>query len=256
MGEPLILKAFQEAKDEQVRELLNAIDAETGNKLMEMLSEKYGFPVVEIEGQLVTSREYVNLLFEVADKNHLPTMWRGIGLNTRRLQAAGFENMTPIKAKLGINKFANDVLLPGWQEILVAGIHGRGERAMEIKKYLLGMEKYARMESHVQETEGKTLTEYASSRVQYPQTHEDIIRTVSNDTISISKNRYIELLEGEVRILRLWRPNTNKPPRPLSAREKEEALILRKEGLGYIRIARITGRSPTTIRKFLTRMKL
>lgn len=250
MKKLMVIRAFKEGKKEQVHKILAEIDRETSNYIMRSLSEEHGFPVVEVDGTLVTSMEYVNLLFDVNTVRYLPKKFKKFKLATMRLSdPCALKLSTDIRSALGLHKKASDVLLPGWPEIFIAGIQGRGERSNEIKQYLLGAERYARAEIHTQVTTGKTLREHIQKTVEHPQTHKDIIEAVSDNAITISKDEYIGLLQCKVRLLE--KPKSRRKNIPLSNEDIVRIYDLEARGLNRRETADKIGRSSGSVSSVL-----
>jgi len=81
--------------------------------------------------------------------------------------------------------------------------------------------------------------------------------TSPDNTITLSKDKYIQLLEAQVHLLQGQGRRKGRPaPRPLTADEKAKILTLREGGLQTMSIARTIGRSRSAVRSVIREAQL
>jgi len=264
----LVVKVFENPKKESVKELLEHIDNESGNEMMKMFSSQYKIPVVNVNGILRTSTKEVMKLFGITKRCHLPQLWKKYGLQTLKLkglkEAYTIKGYTPetailqeIAETLNLSPLATDVCLPGWQEILVAGIHGRTEMADKIKRYLLTTEKYARSEIYVQSKGQKSLREYVKEKACIDENansmndiSNEIIKEISS--VSLPKDEYIGLLKDKIELCEMKIKKSNaitlkRMRGNVTLKEVELIRNLKETGFTATKIAEKIGRSPSTV---------
>lgn len=112
----------------------------------------------------------------------------------------------------------------------------RSELGQQARRYFIKMEKQA-------------ILEIPRLQVENAQLHAKLTALLPANAVSVGKDRYIELLENENRLLKtkpvrqIKRPNT-----PLSAVEKSQILQLSAQGLQKAEIAKRLNRSASAVR--------
>lgn len=249
----LALKLFESALNAEevndVKKFLEKYDRETANIMMLMAADKFQFRVAEIDGDVYTTAAELAVTIGVSS--------RGIRKLLQKYDVRGWkigsvlEIPSLIREQLGLHDQDFSAILFGWQALLIIGFNGRTTNARNMREYLLCIERFGRMELYTQLNEGRTLKEKLESEFKHPQTHKDIVEAVSNDVITISRDRYISFLEMELSILKMPPMGKKRRRSPLSMDERESIYHLYGQGFGYTRIARLVKCDRATVRKVL-----
>ena len=157
-----------------------------------------------------------------------------------------------IKNRILDYEFAENIDFIGNNKIIVTEAGFLGKREKVIKEYHLTID-MAKELCMIERTKiGREVRRYfiRMEKEALDARQAFLAPTVATNAVHISKDRYIELLESENRLLRTG--TANKPKRaanvPLSAVEKQRILALHAQGLGKADLAAQLNRSKSAVR--------
>ena len=137
--------ALLKGDNDEIAELLQQGDVRTANARLRQAGEKFGFKTVEVHGIRYAKRGDLALVMGYADESGLRKLCERMDLEGRFIGGFGQNVRDLLAEELGLVKNDRRTVLVAWSVFLLAGMSGTTEPARRVKRYLLEMEKAARV---------------------------------------------------------------------------------------------------------------
>jgi len=146
--------AKSEMNVDDIHEIIEQIDVETGNSVYVKCSEEFNFKVVEVEGTVYSTTRELFPVLGYSGKEPVSKVLRKYGVNTTSITGIIQNGQSQVRQEFGLSDVDFTTKLIDYHGFLTIALNGKGSNCDKVREYLLSMEKKARVDTVVQNGTG------------------------------------------------------------------------------------------------------